>query len=93
VSLKPLKNYSLFKDSVSKRNGSLLEVAPLKQLKAILISNQQKCYVFLISYVFSSTKLENKRTQHVLPRSGAGQDVEYVAQIMYTHVSKCKAIK
>jgi hypothetical protein len=27
---------------------------------AILISNYQKCYVFLIAYVFSSTKLEKR---------------------------------
>jgi hypothetical protein len=36
---------------------------------AILISNKQKCYVFLIiGYVFSSTKLE-KRAEHILPGS------------------------
>jgi hypothetical protein len=43
---------------------------------------------FIISYVFTSTKSENKRTEQVLPRSGDG-GVE-VAQIMDTHVSKCK---
>jgi hypothetical protein len=37
----------------------------------------QKCYVFLIiSYVFSSTKLENKRVEQVLPSSkGVGDRV------------------
>jgi hypothetical protein len=56
-----------------------------------------KCYVFLIvSYVFSSTKLENKRVEQVLPGSGGlgvggleGEEGwEEVAQTMYTHVSK-----
>jgi hypothetical protein len=39
-------------------------------------------------YIFSSTKLENNRAETVLPRGGevSGE----VAQIMYTHVSKCK---
>jgi hypothetical protein len=47
-----------------------------------------KCYVFLIiSYVFSSTKSENKRVEHVLPGSG-GEGKE--AQTMHTHVCKCK---
>jgi hypothetical protein len=42
---------------------------------------------FLLSYVFSSTKLE-KRVEHVLPGSvGGGGEV---AQTMYTHISKCK---
>jgi hypothetical protein len=40
--------------------------------------------VFLI-LCFSSTKLENKKAEHVLPGNGRG-----VSQIMYTHVSKCK---
>jgi hypothetical protein len=32
-----------------------------------------KCIVFvIISYVFSSTKLENKRVEQILPGSGAG---------------------
>jgi hypothetical protein len=35
--------------------------------------------------VFSSKKLGNKRAEQVLPRR-RGE----VAQIMYTHVSKCK---
>jgi hypothetical protein len=44
--------------------------------------------VFLIIfYVFSSTKEEKKRAEHVLPGSGEGGEV---AQIMYTHVSRCK---
>jgi hypothetical protein len=47
-----------------------------------------KCYVFLIiSCVFSSTKLENKRVEQVLPRIGRGVEM---AQTMYTHVSKYK---
>jgi hypothetical protein len=33
--------------------------------------NWQKCHVFLISYVFSSTKSE-KREEQVLPGSGVG---------------------
>jgi hypothetical protein len=36
--------------------------------------------------MFSSTKLENKRVEQVLPGSGCGE----MAQIMYTHVRKCK---
>jgi hypothetical protein len=37
----------------------------------IFISNYQKCYAFLIiSYVFSSTILEKKRAELVLPRIG-----------------------
>jgi hypothetical protein len=53
----------------------------------------QNCYVFfIISYVFSSTKSENKRVEQVLPGSrgrGCRRSGE-VAQTMYTHVSKCK---
>jgi hypothetical protein len=43
----------------------------------------------IITNVFSSTKLENKRLEQVLLRSrwGAGEEV---AQTMYTHVSECK---
>jgi hypothetical protein len=33
-----------------------------------------------------STKLENKRAEEFLPRSGWGE----VAQTIYTHASKCK---
>jgi hypothetical protein len=57
----------------------------------------EKHYVFLIiSYVFSSTKSENKRVEQILPRSrdgGVGREERRrgeVAQTMYTHVSKCK---
>jgi hypothetical protein len=47
--------------------------------------NWQKCSVFLIiSYVFSSTKSENKKVEQVLPGSGAGER----CPIIYTHVSK-----
>jgi hypothetical protein len=44
----------------------------------------------IIFYVFSSTKSENKRVEHVLLRSGGGGWGGGVAQIMYTPVSKCK---
>jgi hypothetical protein len=44
-----------------------------------------KCYIFLIiSYAFSSTKLENKGWKKILPGKGVGE----VAQTMYAHVSK-----
>jgi hypothetical protein len=54
-----------------------------------------KHYVFLImSYVYSSTKLENKRVEQVLPRSrvwGRGwKEGGGGPQTMYTHVSICK---
>jgi hypothetical protein len=39
--------------------------------------------------VFFPTKSENKRAEQVLPRSRGGGGGE-VAQIMYTHVNKCK---
>jgi hypothetical protein len=38
--------------------------------------------------VFSSAKLGNKRVEQILP--GHGGEGEEVAQVMYTHVSKCK---
>jgi hypothetical protein len=58
-------------------------------LYSYLISNSQKFYVFLIiSYVFSSTKLE-KRAEQVLPgmrgvggRSGGRRQVGEMAQTM-----------
>jgi hypothetical protein len=46
-------------------------------------------FSLIIFYVFSSTKLKNKKTEQVLPRSkrwGMGE----VAQIMHTCVSKCR---
>jgi hypothetical protein len=47
-------------------------------------------FFFIISYAFSSTKLENKRAEQVLPRSrDRGGELE-AAQTMYTYVSKCK---
>jgi hypothetical protein len=53
----------------------------------------QKRYVFLIiSYVFSSTKLE-KRAEQILLGSreiGVGEVGEQEAQTMYMRVSKCK---
>jgi hypothetical protein len=45
-------------------------------------------YLFIISYILSSTKSENKRVEKVLPGSGSigvGR-----SGTMYTHVSKCK---
>jgi hypothetical protein len=52
-----------------------------------------KCYVFLIiSYVFSSTKSENKRVEQLMPRSGVGPGGA-VAQTMYAHVNKCENYK
>jgi hypothetical protein len=36
--------------------------------------NLKKCFVFLIAYIFSSTKLE-KRAEHVLPGSREGNGV------------------
>jgi hypothetical protein len=38
---------------------------------------------FSLSLVFTSTKLENKKAEQVLPGSGGGEKV-------YTHVIKCK---
>jgi hypothetical protein len=39
-------------------------------LYSLLSQTSKKCYVFLtISYVFFSTKLENKRAEQVLPGS------------------------
>jgi hypothetical protein len=84
-----------------KRSGrdELMWVAIQKYMEAKLViflySNfylrLQKCYEFLIiSYVFSS-KLENKRVEQVLSRSGGWRcKCGVVAQIMYVHVSKCK---
>jgi hypothetical protein len=43
---------------------------------------------FLLSHVFSSTKLENKRVEQVLLGSRAG--VREVVQTMHIHLSKCK---
>jgi hypothetical protein len=47
--------------------------------------------LLIISCVFSSTKSENKGAEQVVPRRGSGGGrVCGVAQIMCTHVSKCK---
>jgi hypothetical protein len=46
---------------------------------------KMSCFL-IIFYVFSSTKSENKRVEQVQPGRCRGG----VAQIMYTHVSKCK---
>jgi hypothetical protein len=62
---------------------------------AILISNYQKCSVFLITaYVFSSTKVE-KRAEQVLSgsersegeREWAGGQREEMAQTMYAYMN------
>jgi hypothetical protein len=52
-------------------------------------------YVFLIiSYVFSSTKSENKREEQVLPPEGGGEAGVWgrqqgeMSQTMYTHMNK-----
>jgi hypothetical protein len=46
--------------------------------------------LLLLAFIFfSSTKSENKRVEQVLPGRGWGKGEE-VAQIIYTHVSKCK---
>jgi hypothetical protein len=43
--------------------------------------------LLIITYVFSSTKSENKVAEQVLPASEVGREV---AQTIYTHVSKCE---
>jgi hypothetical protein len=50
-----------------------------------LSQTSKRCVFLIISYVFSSTKLENKRAEQ--PGSGVGGEA---AQTMYTRVSKCK---
>jgi hypothetical protein len=53
-----------------------------------LSQTSKECYVFLIiSYVFSSTILENKRAKEILSRRGG--DGERWPQTIYTQVSKC----
>jgi hypothetical protein len=50
---------------------------------AILISNSQKHYVFLIiAYVYSSTKLE-KRAEQVLPGSKGGGGEKWPKQCIH----------
>jgi hypothetical protein len=46
----------------------------------------------IVSYVFSSTKLENKKAEQVLSGSKRGGRVggREVIQTMYTHMNKCK---
>jgi hypothetical protein len=62
-------------------HGSSARNLPVYQSLSV---TSKKCYVFLIiSYVFSSTKLENKRAEQALPGSGG-----LMVQTMYTHVSK-----
>jgi hypothetical protein len=59
-------------------------------LYSYLHLNLAKTLFFLFSLrFFSSTKLENKRAEQVLPGSGEVWGGE-VAQIMYTHASKWK---
>jgi hypothetical protein len=45
-------------------------------------------FSFYLIWFFSSAKLGNKRVEQILPRHG--REEEEVAQVMYTHVSKCK---
>jgi hypothetical protein len=59
-------------------------------LEISLYLKLEKTLCFLvIFYVFSSTKLENKREKQVLTRSGGGD----MAQIVCTHVINIKMIK
>jgi hypothetical protein len=44
--------------------------------------------ILVISYVFSSTKSENKMVEQVLPGTWGREGVG--GSNMYTHVSKCK---
>jgi chloramphenicol O-acetyltransferase len=74
--------------SIYKRPILLTEINMGLQRKA-----SKNAIFFLISYVFSSTKSENKRMELVLPRSGTRVVGSKMAQTMYTHVSKCKNIK
>jgi chloramphenicol O-acetyltransferase len=74
--------------SIYKRPILLTEINMGLQRKA-----SKNAIVFLISYVFSSTKSENKRMELVLPRSGTRVVGSKMAQTMYTHVSKYKNIK
>jgi hypothetical protein len=54
-------------------------------LNSFLHLKLEKHYVYLIiSYVFSSTKLENKRAEQVLPVAGVGGQ-----GIRHTHVNNC----
>jgi hypothetical protein len=50
-----------------------MEATPGISLYSYLYLKLAKCYVFLIiSYVFPSTKLENKREKQVLREGGGG---------------------
>jgi hypothetical protein len=64
---------------------------------SIFFSNEQKCHVsFIIFYVFSSTKLENRFCLgggwHWWEQRDGGERGRRMnmVQIMYTHVCKCK---
>jgi hypothetical protein len=58
-------------------------------LHSFLYLKLTKYYVFLIiSYLFSSTKSENKKAEQVLSGSVCGMGE--LVQTMYTYVSKCK---
>jgi hypothetical protein len=63
-----------------------------RNLPVYLSSSQtsEMPHFLIIFYVFSSTKLENKRVEQVLPRGMVGGRRRGMAQIMYTHVSKWK---
>jgi hypothetical protein len=49
--------------------------------------NNKNATFFLLSFVFSSTKLENKRAEQVLAIDSGGR--REVAQVLYTHVNIC----
>jgi hypothetical protein len=55
---------------------------------SLSLSHTRKNPMSFIFSVFSSSKSENNKAEHVLPGSGIGKCT--VAQTMYTHVSKCK---
>jgi hypothetical protein len=62
-----------------------------KSTNIYLKLTKMTCFSYCLLYVFSSTKLENKRAEQVLPGDGRGRG--QVAQIMYTRVNKCKNVK
>jgi hypothetical protein len=53
------------------------------------LAKKKNC-VFLTCYIFSSTKLEKKRIEEVLPGIRSGGRGGKVAKIICTCVSKCK---
>jgi hypothetical protein len=45
-----------------------MEISQGNSLYRYLYLKQAKCHAFLIFYLFSSTKLENRKEEQVLPR-------------------------